>query len=90
MQIVVKAINDTARLNSLILTLLVFKAYLRLTKLDPSHFFIKQQAATIKKAIKEVQKLHAIKKVNNALSTRNSFSTTYIHNLRLKNKVLVH
>jgi hypothetical protein len=32
----VKAVNNTAGLNGLVLTLLVFRAFLRITKLDAS------------------------------------------------------
>ena len=32
----VKAINNTAGLDGLVLTLLVYRAYLRINKLDPS------------------------------------------------------
>ena len=36
----VKAINNTASLNRLVLTFLVYRAYLRINKLDPSALFI--------------------------------------------------
>jgi hypothetical protein len=35
LQVAFKAINDTIRLNSLVLILLVYSAYLRITKHDP-------------------------------------------------------
>ena len=35
LQMAFKAINDIARLNSIILTLLVYSAYLQITKHDP-------------------------------------------------------
>ena len=43
----VKAINNTAGFNRLILTLLVYKAYLRINKLDPFTLTIIEQAAVI-------------------------------------------
>jgi hypothetical protein len=49
-----KAINDTAGLNGLVLTLLVYGAYPRITKYDPPSLSIAQRALAIKKAIVEV------------------------------------
>ena len=89
LQIAVKAVNNTARPNSLVLTLLVFKAYPRLTKLDPLNPLVEQRAKTIKKVIKEVQRLYIQRRVNDVLTTRNRLNTLYIHNLQLKDKVLV-
>ena len=53
----VKAINDIVELNGLILTLLVFGIYLRITELNPSNPIIEQRATTIKRAIKEIRKI---------------------------------
>jgi hypothetical protein len=52
-----KAINDTIRLDGLILTLLVYSAYLQITEYDPPLLLVAQQALAIKKAIAKVQKL---------------------------------
>ena len=43
----VKAINNTANPNGLVPTLLVYKAYLRISKLDPPTPSITDQAAVI-------------------------------------------
>ena len=43
----IKAINNTANLDGLVPTLLVYKAYLKISKLDPSTPSITDQAATI-------------------------------------------
>ena len=43
----VKAINNTAGLDGLVLTLLVYGAYLRISNLDPPALFIIEQAAAI-------------------------------------------
>ena len=67
MQIAVKVVNNTASLNSLVLTLLVFSAYLRMTRLDPSTLLIIKRTIAIHKAIAEIAKLQAYKLVNNAL-----------------------
>ena len=83
LQIAVKAVNDTARPNSLVLTLLVCRAYLRLTELDPLNPLVEQRTKTIKKAIKEVQRLYIQRRVNDVLATRNRLNTLYIYNLQL-------
>ena len=55
----VKAINDTAGLDGLIPTLLVYGAYLRISKLDPPTPSITERAAVIRKAMAEIVKLRA-------------------------------
>jgi hypothetical protein len=57
LQIAFKAINDIIRLNRLILTLLVYSAYLQITEYNPLLLLIAQRALAIKKAIAKVQKL---------------------------------
>ena len=59
LQMAFKAINDTARLNRLVLTLLVYSAYPRITEHDPPLLSVTQRALAIKKAIAKVQKLRA-------------------------------
>ena len=59
LQMAFKAINDTARLNRLVLTLLVYSAYPRITEHDPPLLSVTQRALAIKKAIAKVQKLQA-------------------------------
>jgi hypothetical protein len=54
LQMTFKAINDFISPNSFILTLLVYGAYLRITKNDPLLLTILQRAIAIKKAIVKV------------------------------------
>jgi len=54
-----KAINNSVGPNSLIPTLLVFGAYLRIVESDAPNPIVIQQAAALKKAIEEVKKLRA-------------------------------
>ena len=49
-----KAINDIARLNRLVLTLLIYSAYPRITKYNPLLALIAQRALAIKKAMAKV------------------------------------
>ena len=53
----VKAINNTAGLDGLVPTLLVYGAYLRMSKLDSPTLSITERAAAIRKAIAEIVKL---------------------------------
>ena len=53
----IKAINNTASLNRLVPTLLVYRAYLKISKLDPPTPSIIERAAAIQKAIAKIVKL---------------------------------
>jgi hypothetical protein len=55
----VKAVNNTAGPNGLVPTLLVYRAYLRISKLDPPALSITDRAAVIRKAMAEIVKLRA-------------------------------
>ena len=55
----VKAVNNTAGLNGLVPTLLVYGAYLKINNLDPPALSIIEQVAIIRKVIAEVVKLRA-------------------------------
>ena len=55
----VKAVNNTASPNRLVPTLLVYGAYLRISKLGPPTPSIIDRAAIIQKAIAEIVKLRA-------------------------------
>ena len=85
----VKAINNTAGPNGLVPTLLVYRAYLRISKLDPPAPSVMDRVAVIRKVIAEIVKLRAKQIVSNALYYRNGPNTTLVHNLPLNSKVLV-
>ena len=53
----IKAINNTTSPNGLVPTLLVYRAYLKISNLDPAAPSITKQAAAIQKAITEIVKL---------------------------------
>jgi len=84
-----KAINDTIRLNRLVLILLIYSVYPRITEHNPLLASIAQRALAVKKAIAKVQKLRAKCQVNDALNMRNRPNTTRTHNLLLNSDVLV-
>ena len=54
LQIAVKAINNLAKLDKIIPTLLIFRAYLQITKIDTLLPLIIKRAKVIRVAIKEV------------------------------------
>jgi len=59
LQMAFKAINNSISPNGLVLTLLVYSVYPRMTENDPLLLSVSQQALAIKKAMAEVQKLQA-------------------------------
>ncbi|KAF2639430.1 hypothetical protein P280DRAFT_490728 [Massarina eburnea CBS 473.64] len=78
-----KALNDTASLNSLVPTLLVFSAYLRInTDLPPSPDIV-ARATVIKKVIKMLAHNRAKVDISCALETRNGLATYDILNAPL-------
>jgi len=85
----IKAVNNTAGPNGLVPTLLVYRAYPRISKLDPPAPSIIDRAAIIQKAMAEIVKLWAKQTVNNALHYRNGPNTTLVYNLPLNSKVLI-
>ncbi len=89
LQMAVKAVNNTASPDGLVPTLLVYRAYLRMSKLDPPAPSVTDRAAVIRKAMAEVVKLWAKQTINNALHHCNRPNTTLVHNLPLNSEVLV-
>jgi hypothetical protein len=89
LQMAVKAVNDTAGPDGLILTLLVYRAYPRMVETDPPVLLISQRAAAIYKAMDEITKLQAKKQVATALNTRNGPNITGIHDTAINKEVLV-
>jgi hypothetical protein len=57
LQIAVKAINDSAGLDGIIPTLLVFRVYLRITEMDTLLLSVTKRAKVIRAATKEVRRL---------------------------------
>jgi hypothetical protein len=55
----VKAVNNTAGPDGLVPTLLVYRAYSRISNLDPPASSITDRAAIIRKAMAEIVKLRA-------------------------------
>jgi hypothetical protein len=55
----IKAVNDTAGPDRLVPTLLVYRAYPRISNLDPSAPSVTDRAAIIQKAMAKIVKLWA-------------------------------
>ena len=85
----IKAVNDTASLNRLVLTLLVFGTYSRLTNLDPPSLSVRQKATAIQKATRELAKIQAARQLKDALRERNSLQIERLYNLAIRSQVLV-
>ena len=86
---VVKVINDISSPDGLVLTLLVFRAYPRMSNLDLSVPLVIERATVIRKVMVEVAKLRAKRAVNDTLYHRNGPDTTPVHDLPLNSEVLV-
>jgi hypothetical protein len=88
LQMTFKIINDSIEFNDLISTLLVFEIYFRMIEMNASSFIITQRIIVMRKVMKEVRKLHAIRQMNDALNTRNE-STSLIHDLSFNSSMLM-
>ncbi len=83
LQIVVKAINDSAGPDGFVLTLLVFGVYLRLTKDSPLLSSITERAEAIHKVIKEIRRIYAERYIREVLAMRNGLNTYKLYELSL-------
>jgi hypothetical protein len=89
LQIAVKAINDLAEPDRIIPTLLVFRAYPQITKMDALPLSVTKRAEAIRAAIKEVCCLQAKHQVKDVLAMRNGLNTTSMLNLPILLEVRV-
>ena len=89
LQMIVKTVNDIAKTNDLVPTLLVFGAYSRMHHLDLSASNIIQRAAAITKTMKKMKKMIVEKQIRNVLNIRNESIINHFHDLPLNSEVLV-
>jgi hypothetical protein len=68
---VIKAVNNTAEPDGLILTLLVFSTYLRITITNTFSLTVIKRGKAITKAIKQIVELHAKRQVTDVLRQQN-------------------
>jgi hypothetical protein len=85
----IKALNDTAGLDGIVPTLLVFGAYPRINMDSPPSADIVQRATAVQKAIKDIQAQRAKKEINCVMNTRNSPILHNILNVLQGTEVLV-
>jgi hypothetical protein len=71
----VKAINNSAEPDGIMLTLLIFGVYSRLTKINLSSSLVIKRAEAICAAIKEVCCFYAKRQVKDVLAMYNSLNT---------------
>ena len=90
LQMSFKAINNSVGPNRLVSTLLVFGAYSRMTEQDAPSPSITQHAVAMRKAIDEVRRFTASRRINDGLNTRNGPSTASVHDLPINSPVLVY
>ena len=88
-QMIVKAVNNTADNNDLILTLLMFGAYPRMQEFDFSFLIITQRVDAIKKTMKEMRIAKTQKQINDALNIWNESITNHFHDLSLNSEILI-
>ena len=91
LQMIIKAVNDTAKTNGLVSTLLVFDAYSRMHHQDPSASNIMQRAVAINKVMGEMKKMMTKKQIRNVLNIKNGPDSivNYFHDLSLNSEVLI-
>jgi hypothetical protein len=83
LQMAIKAVNNLAGLDGIVPTLLVFRAYPRLTDTDPLLLSVAKRAEAIRIITKEVQRLLASRQVQDALAIRNGLDIVITLNLLL-------
>jgi hypothetical protein len=89
LQMTVKAINDSAGPDGIVLTLLVFSAYSRLTKIDPPFSLVIKRAEAICAVSKEVHCLYTKRQVKDTLAIHNSLNTKKTLDLPLQSDIHV-
>jgi hypothetical protein len=89
LQMAIKALNDTAGVNGIVPTLLVFGAYPRINQDSPPSPDITRRAEAVRKAMKMLREIRAEIDVNRALNTRNGPATHDTLNLPLRSEVMV-
>jgi hypothetical protein len=72
LQMAIKAINDTISPDGIVPTVLIFGVYPRMTINSPPSALTARRAETMRKAIVDLRRIVAKRRVNDALNTRNS------------------
>jgi hypothetical protein len=83
----VKAVNDTAGPNGLVLTLLVFGAYLCITRSSAPSALMVKRAEAVRTAITELRHLNAKRQIKDVLMIKNGLNTASMLDLLLQLEV---
>jgi hypothetical protein len=86
----IKAVNNTAGPDGLVLTLLVFSTYLRIATTDTFSLMVTKHSKAIAKAIKQIAKLYAKRQVTDALRQQNRLNISDILDVLISKNVLVY
>jgi hypothetical protein len=89
LQMAVKAVNDTAGHDNLVLILLMFGTYPRLSPSSPSSPSLIIRANAVRKAMAEVRKLKARRQITDAFFQRNGPFVAKVKQLPLQNEIKV-
>jgi hypothetical protein len=87
LQMIFKTINDTAGPDRIVLTLLVFEAYLYLTEMNLLSLTVIKRAETIYTVIKEICQLQTERQVKNVLAIHNSLKIKITLDLLLQSDI---
>jgi uncharacterized coiled-coil protein SlyX len=90
LQITIKAVNNTAGPNGLVLTLLMFSTYPQITTTDTLSLIVTEHSKTITKAIKQIAELYAKKQVINTLKQQNGPNISNTLNVLIGKDVLIY
>jgi hypothetical protein len=90
LQITIKAVNNTAGPDSLILTLLMFGTYPRITTTNTLSLTVTKYNKAIIKAIKQIAELYTKRQVTNALRQQNGPNISDTLNVLINKDVLVY
>jgi hypothetical protein len=85
-----KAVNNTAGPDGLVLTLLVYGTYPRMTTSDNPSPTVTKRGRAIKKAIKQVVEMYIKRQVRDALKQRNGLRTSETLGVLIGGEVLVY
>ena len=86
---VIKTVNDTAGPDGIVPTLLVFRAFPRMSQWDALAVLVIARAEAIRNAMVAVRECHVARQVTDALRIRNGPRTSHLTNLPINSDVLV-
>jgi hypothetical protein len=90
LQIAIKAINNTAGPDGLVLTLLVFGTYSRIATTNTPSLMVTEHSKAITKAIKQIAELHAKRQVTDVLRQQNGPNINNTLDVLISKDVLVY